>query len=224
MKKTETRSTPHPLRTIILRFDPAKEAPEFETLALESFRELHDRMWEIQQRIQQGRRRAFPFTLLIEDAEELFRQAKDKFKHLKVMIPENPEKETVWAQLKDLLSKINEHLLGFIDELINETEAFYAYDDYIFEYDQWMNDVAFPQFDEVFKRYEECAVDMVSFDRDLDDFKGVLSAVKRQESKYYDMMNEAIEHYSELNEEMANLFEEVEDFDPELLGDDLDSK
>lgn len=217
MSTTETTTTAHGLRTIILRFDPAKKAPEFETLALAYFRELHDRALQNQQRVRQGRKQAFRFTLWFEDAEELFKEARDKFRHLEIMLPENPERDTVREQLKALLSDINDHLDGSIRELIDETTAFYDYDDHLLQYDQWMHEVAFPQFDQVFKRYEECSVDMVSFDRDLNDFKGVLAAITRQEAKYYESMNELIENYSDLNLEISDLFDQVEALDPTLV-------
>lgn len=217
MHTTETITTAHSLRTIILRVDPSKTAPTFETQALDCFRELHDRTLQLQQHIKDGRNKAFHFSLQIEEVEELFKQAKWKFNHLEMMIPENPEKETVRGQLKALLSDIDGCLEGFVQKLVDETMAFYDYDDRMFQFDQWMNNVAFPQFDEVFNRYEECKVDMVSFDRDLDDFKGVLSAVKRQEAKYYDVMNELIEHYSELNLEISDFFYQVESFDAKLV-------
>lgn len=203
---------------MFLRFDRTKTPPEFETRALEYFRELHDRTLELQERIEAGRHRAFAFTLLAEKAEELFKQAKAKFAHLQMMIPEHPEKPTVREQLRELLADISGVLDGFVQELIDETEAFYEYDDLSVKYDQWLHNVAFPQFDLIFKRYPECSVDMVSFDRDLDDFKGVLGAVRRQEAKYYDTMNELIEHYSEVNIDMSDLFKQIEDFDPTLLG------
>lgn len=202
---------------MILRFDISKTAPRFETLALEYFKELHDRTLVLQKRIKQGRRKAFPFSLRIEEVEELLKAAREKFRHLEMMIPENPERETVRTQLKSLLTTIEKCLGMFVGELIDETQSFYDYDDHVVEYDRWMHETAFPQFDQIFKRYEECSVDMVSFDRDLDDFKGVLGAIKRQEAKYYDTMNDLIERYSDLNSDIGDLFKRVEAFDPALI-------
>lgn len=202
---------------MILRFDTSKTVTQFEALALEYFKELHDRTLVLQKRIKQGRRKAFPFSLRIEEVEELLKTARQKFRHLEVMIPENPEKETVKTQLKSLLAIIEKCLDMFVGELIDETQSFYDYDDHVVEYDRWMHETAFPQFDQIFKRYEECSVDMVSFDRDLDDFKGVLGAIKRQEAKYYDTMNELIERYSDLNGNISDLFKQVEAFDPSLI-------
>ncbi|TJZ63473.1 hypothetical protein FAZ15_04115 [Sphingobacterium olei] len=80
-----------------------------------------------------------------------------------------------------------------------------------------MNEVAFPQFDKIFGNYQVCSLDMVSFDSDLEDFKGALHFVKQQEGKYVEAMNELIERYSDLNEEIGNLFEQVEIFDDKPL-------
>ncbi len=214
---TETIYIDHSLRMIILHVDPTKVAPAFETLALHYFQELHDRTLQLKQQIVQGRRAAFPFTLLIEDVEELLEQAKSKLQQLSVMLPEHREKQTVEEQLRKLLHDIPQQQGEFVQDLIRESQQFYQYDSDLQQYEQWMEETAFPQFNQVFQRYRECAVDIVAFDRDLEDFKGVLGAVKRQEEKYYDSMNELIERYDDLNQEIANFFCEIEEFDPTLL-------
>ncbi|MFD2970230.1 hypothetical protein [Sphingobacterium bambusae] len=217
MMKTETMYTKHALRTIILRFDRQKKAPAFETLALRYFQELHDRTLQLKQQVLRGRRAAFPFTLLIEDVEELLEQAESMLQQLSVMLPEHREKQTVEEQLRKLLHDIPQQQGEFVQDLIRETQQFYQYDSDLQQYEQWMEETAFPQFHQVFQRYQECAIDIVSFDRDLEDFKGVLGAVKRQEEKYFDSMNELIERYDDLNQQIADFFDKVADFDPGLV-------
>jgi len=156
--------------------------------------------------------------LLIEDVEDLLGQAESMLQQLSVMLPEHREKQTVEEQLRNLLHDIPQQQGEFVQDLIRETQQFYQYDSDLQQYEQWMEETAFPQFHHVFQRYQECALDIVSFDRDLEDFKGVLGAVKRQEEKYYDSMNELIVRYDDLNQEIGDFFDRVEDFDPTLLS------
>ncbi|MBE8720566.1 hypothetical protein C4F40_07505 [Sphingobacterium sp. Ka21] len=214
---TKKTSTTHPLRTIMLRFDTTLTAPDFETLALEYYHEIHDRTWETRQRIKQARTPLPSFGFQLEEVEELFQQGQGKFRHLEMMDPDNPEKNTVHVQLKAVLTNIKNILEDFVPELVDAASDYYAYEDYIVAYEQWMNEVAFPQFDKIFANYQACSLDMVSFDRDLDDFKGALHFVKQQEGRYFEAMNELIERYSDLNEEIGNLFEQAEAFDSNLL-------
>lgn len=217
MTHIEDTSTDHPLRTITLRFDRSITPPAFETEALSLYQELHDRTYADKQRVQTARKTVAFFELEIEKVEELFDDAKYKFDHLKVMSPNNPLLDTVHKQLKIKLSMIEEVLESFVPELVNATSAYFEYDEHSFEQDQWRNEVAFPAFDQVFAHYQSCSIDMVFFDRDLDDYKGSLSFFKRQESKYYDTMNDLIERYSDINTEIDNFFSQIKDFDPDLL-------
>ncbi|GGH19427.1 hypothetical protein GCM10011418_23850 [Sphingobacterium alkalisoli] len=201
----------------MLRFNPTITAPDFETLALEYYHEIHDRTGEIRQRIKQARTPLPSFGFQLEEVEELLRRGQEKFRHLEMMTSDNPEKDTVHVQLKAVLTSIDEILEDFVPELVDAASAYYAYEDYIVQHEQWMNEVAFPQFDKIFDNYQACSLDMVSFDRDLEDFKGALHYVKQQEGKYIEAMNELIERYSDLNEEIGNLFEQVEIFDDKPL-------
>ena len=210
--------TKHDLRTIILKYDDAVAAPEFEQLALKYYTEIHDRTWKLQQRVRTARAEAGNFHLQQEEIEELFLQAKGKLEHLQVMIPDNPERERVSMQLNQLLDALDEAMEDFVPRLTAATVDFYAYDELIFTEDQWAENVAFPQFGQVIENYQQCAVDLVSFDRDLDDFKGAYGFFKRQEGKYYDLMNDLMDSYSELNNSIGNLFGEVEKFNPDLIG------
>jgi len=216
----ENTSTPHPLRTILLRFDRSVTPPAFETQALALFHELHDRTWTMLQRIKKGRAPIASFRFSVEEVEELFEEAQQKFRHLEVMIPENPHKETVRTQLRNLLVRIDDTLRSFVPELSKATLDFWEYDDYMFQEDEWLHEIALPEFDKIFKDYKSCSVDMTFFDRDLDDLKGVLSFVKRQEKKYYEEMNQLVDWYSDLNYNIDTFFEQVDKFDS-LLTENL---
>ncbi|HLT88964.1 MAG TPA: hypothetical protein VKZ57_15345 [Sphingobacterium sp.] len=209
--------TPHPLRTITLRYDRSKTATEFETLALRYFQEMHDRTWEIKQRINNARLQIPAFKIQVEELAALLEEAKGKFTHLEMAYDTNPYKTTIRIQLKKLLVDINTFLGSFVPKLVTLTEDYYDYDDYTIAEDKWRTETAHPQFHKIFAHYQDCSVDMVFFDADLDDFRGVLSFIKKQEGKYVEEMNELIDGYTDLNEQLADFFEAVERFDEGLI-------
>ncbi|WP_437921626.1 hypothetical protein [Sphingobacterium sp. LRF_L2] len=217
MERIDDITIQHPLRTILLRVNTTVTAPAYEKEALACYEELHDKTHQLQQEVKNARTTASDFVFQLEEIDEFYRQARDKFKHLEVMLPTNPDKPIVTIQLQTALQRIEEALNEFVPDLADSAMAFYAYDDRTAEFETWMNEVAFAKFDHVFANYKECAVELVAFDRDLDDFKGSLSFFKRQEEEYYKTMNIYIEQYTDLNLDIDKLFKQVENFDPKLL-------
>lgn len=213
----ETTTTAHPLRTMTLRFDRSKTAPEFETLALRYYHEIHDRAHQLLQRIQQGRTLVPGFRNRMETLEWLFEQATYKFNHLKKMIPSNPLLDTVRSQLNALLAEMDDVMAELVPELIDETGVFFNYEEDSVAADDWMNNTAFPQFQQVISNWEVCSVDLVFFDLDLEDFKYALAFVRKQEGHYFDEMNTLIEDYTDLSHNVELLFSDVSDFDETLV-------
>lgn len=211
----EITTQSHPLRTITLRYDRSKPATESETLALQYFQEIHDRTWEIKQRINGARLQIPAFRIQIEELEALLQDAKATFDHLSHAYDTNPYKPTIRVQLKQTLAEIHTFMDRFVPELVTLTEAYYEYDDYIFAQDKWMEETAFPQFRTIFQNYDHCSVDLVFFDEDLDNFKRALGLVKKQEGRYYEEMNVLIDGYTDLNEQLGDFFEAVDKFDGE---------
>ncbi|MCC2599944.1 hypothetical protein [Sphingobacterium sp. FBM7-1] len=213
----EITTQSHPLRTITLRYDRTKPATDFETLALQYFQEMHDRTWEMKQRINGARLQITGFQIEVEELEALFENAKAKFNHLQKAYDTNPYKPTLRVQLKRILAELHTFMDRFVPQLVKLTEAYYAYDEYTFAQDKWLEEIAHPAFNKIFENYTDCSVDMGFFDTDLDDFRGVRSLVKKQEGKYYTEMDSLIDNYSDLNELIADFFNAVEEFDKELI-------
>lgn len=213
----ETIFTPHPLRTIILRYDRTVTAPSFETLTLQHYQDIHDRTQQLKERVQKARQNIPAFLFQMERLGERYREARRKFDHLKDMYPTNSNKDIVRDQLKTGLAELSEDMNELADPLIDEVYLFYEHDDYVIEQDGWMDEIAFPQFSNLIGRYKECSIDVSSFDRDLEDFRHTLAFVKEQEGKYLDAMNKLIEDYSDLNNAVDRLFIEIEEYDITLL-------
>lgn len=115
---------------------------------------------------------------------------------------------------KSVLKRI---LCDFVPDLIDQAADFYEYDAFTIEEDAWLSDIAFKQFNAIFEDYKSCKVDMVSFDTDLDDFKGVLGHLRKREGKYYETMNALIDRYTDLNEKIDTLYDRISEYDDNLL-------
>lgn len=209
--------TKHQLRTIILEFDENKEAPEFESQALQTYYEMHDRTWDCTERLRVEREKVPSLVFRLEQVEEQYEQAKGKLEHLLLMAPHNTERPRVTMQLKMFTEELDRLLCYFVPDLIDRAGDFYEYDTFTIEEDTWLSEVAFKQFNLIFDDYENCKVNMVSFDTDLEDFKGVLGQIRKREGKYYDTMNDLIDRYTDLNELIDALYERVNEYDDTLL-------
>ncbi len=96
-------------------------------------------------------------------------------------------------------------------------KEYFDYEDFIFNEDQWMMEVAFPLFDEISNRYGECSVDLVSFDCDLNDLETVLAFVKKEEGCYLADMDNLVGAFSAVNYELDGFEEQVSGFDESLV-------
>ena len=213
----ETITTAHPLRTITLQFDRSKVAPKSETVTLRYYHEAHNRTWKRLKHVQQSRKPIPKYRYRIESIERLYDLASYRFNRLKRMDTDNPVRETVYTQLKDLLNEMDDHLDELVPRLVRKTEQFIRYEDDRITQDEWMEKVAFPQFHELISKHRDGSVNILFFDLDLESFRHELDFVKKQETLYLDEMDTLINDFTELSYHMENLLEEAFEFDNKLL-------
>ena len=214
----ETIIKEHGLRNMTLRYKPSVTAPDFETRVMEIYREMHDRTLERKKRILEGRLQIPALRIQIEELNHIFERAKITFSRVQKAYDTNPYKDTLREQLNILMNKLNRRMLEVVHPLIDLGRVFDSFDEYGFQEDQWLMDVAFPACSELVPRHEECAVDVVFFDEDLDDFRAELRFVMNQQKAYYNEMAEIEEGYDVLNEETDSFIERVDAYDDSLLA------
>ena len=213
----EITTTVHPLRTMTLRFDRSKKAPELEEEALRYYQKIHDRTFRLLERIRHGRSLVPAFRTQIEKMDGYYGLTAHKFNVLQQMDPSNPLHDTVYGQLKKLLAETDRIMEDLAPELIEETRLFFEYEEDSTEIDDWMEELAFPKIEAVFPNWQQCSIDIAFLDHDLEDFRQVLAAVRKLEGYYFDEMNDIIEDYSDLSNEIDQFFHKVKEFDRELL-------
>ena len=133
------------------------------------------------------------------------------------MIDTNPVRGTVYKQLQGLLGDLDKALNELVPRLIDDSKRFFDYDQYRIEQDEWMDEIAFPRFHEIFAKHEVCSVDIVFFDLDLEDFRHTLAFVRKQEGLYIDEMDAVIDGFTELSDRVDSFYDKVDEFDRELF-------
>ncbi|NGM61671.1 hypothetical protein G5B30_07040 [Sphingobacterium sp. SGG-5] len=213
----EITTIPHPIHNMTLRFNRKVTPPAFETAALAVYKEMHDRVWETKQRINGDRTMIPGFRIQVEELADVLRTANEKLQHLMMAYDTNPYKPTIRKQLIAQIDYIKKMTDEFVPTLLQFSQSYYAYSDYRLEQEKWMTETAFPQVNTIIKRYQECSVDLVFFDEDLDDFKGKISFIGELEKRYYREMDDLLDEYDEVNDKIQDFYDAVEQFDEDLL-------
>lgn len=224
----------HPLRPIILRFDVKKAAPDFEVRALEAYYRMHDRTWETLKNLQQHKDILFDFDIRITELEYMLLPIQQQLDFLEdafrlekdVQLPIIEEEFSIdIGDLNQDAINHGEELAALNKEILIEEQWYNDWGDLIYENEDWFDeqdDQGEELIHQVFSRYEEVSVDIVSLDRDQQEFFGVIADVKDMQTRYFDYAYEVLSMYTrvhELSEATYRRVERVNDFiDKNLKG------
>lgn len=214
---------PHPLKEIILEFDDSKAQPDFEQEALARYYEAHDEVWDLKQRI----------TYLSDGLKDVQRKVDEYRMEALVMeqsldlvedalglsdgneLPEIPDEITIdvtglfqdfgahsmridalYEQVSQLTQKYNEE----VDRLDPED---------IYQEDWPVHSRYFGVFDQVYDRYEESSVNIVSVDDDEQVFLGIYSELYEAYDAILASALEVFEVYKVLIDQVNILYDRV---------------
>lgn|SRR5690606_3745910 len=220
MMKTVVKN--HPLKDIILEFDESKEPLAIETAALELYYEAHDVVYAIKQRADQMR-----LDLLRgqTEVEELYMEALLLLQELEIIeeslnISTGPEVEIdgeLTIEVTEFFFSVEKHnkkmqdIHGLIDDLSNRHNESLdivfqeGHDDYHPVHEKY-----FSLFDEVYPRYEEVSVNIVTLDEDEDYFKQIYGKVDDVFQDNFDIGTALFERYNQLYEFTKDLYQRTE--------------
>lgn len=207
----------HGLRTITLAYDRSVEAPDFEIRALALYREMHDRALARKVQVNALRREVEKYRIGIEEARHAFERLGERYGRLQQTDVEHPYYATLYQQVNQQVDALNRAQLRVVQPLIEALQAFDVFDEASYLDTAWQIEEGFPACSEVIRRSAECSVDMVFFDEDLKDFRRELDFVSSQELAYSGAMQELDESYEILNDEIADLLDEIAGYDEALL-------
>lgn len=188
----------HPLRPIILRFDRDKPQLEFETKGLSAHYLMHDLTWEAQQKLKKLNEQLGEIDVKIAELEYYLLPIEQDLDILEVflkikgpsVLPLNNYDEEIEINIdvSELFSSITDHNQQLRDLHSEVSTAYAAYEqhyDMIYEIESWIDEQLWKDVHQIYVNYLDAKVDIVSLDRDQEEFREVLSDVFDYQDRYY---------------------------------------
>lgn len=209
----------HPLRPIILLFDLKKKALDVEVKALEAYYRMHDRSWETKQSLLRHKEalseidlktseleyRLLPIQQQLDFLEAAFKLADN------VELPDMGERFTIdIVDFYTMVDSHNEDLRALHKQITTEMQWFNDWADYIYENEDWFDeqdDEGDKLIHQVFRHYNDVSVDIISLDRDQQDFFGVLAEIRKLQQEYFDYGGVVFEQYTRVHHESEEVYQ-----------------
>lgn len=209
----------HPLKPISLSFHEGKQPPPFEVEALKRYKKAHDETWKRKMgyEAQKGQ-----LMLLDSEIAELSYEIFDLGERLEVFEEAvgigEPASPSAWDRESDFdlnayFERILQHnqavqqLHGQIVAAATQYNKAVAglYDD-----DYMIDPMYFDILHELYQRYEEVEVDIVSLDKDHQDFLGAYGEVDKLREEYMQLGQNVFEGYAQLIDESENVYQRAD--------------
>lgn len=215
----------HPLRPIILRFDTSRSTPEFEQKGLEAYYRLHDETWELKSKLLKQEAQLKDILSLVDELTlGLYAMEQDlDFLEAALEIGEEHVLPMVEGTFTIDYTKLREALNGHVDNMeILYPKIKAAWDwyqqhaDIVYEYETTVDFGRDDLIHALYSRYEEVSVDIVSLDRDQQEFYGAYAEVDQLQSDYFDHAEQVLDMYDALHELTDGIYRRVEIVDEEM--------
>lgn len=209
----------HPLRPIILRFDTSRSMPEFERKGLEAYYSLHDETWELKSKLLKQEAQLKDILSLVDELTlGLYAMEQDlDFLEAALEIGEEHFLPMVEGTFTIDYTKLHEALNGHVDnmeKLYPKIKAawdwYQQHADFVYEYETAVDFGHDELIHALYSRYEEVSVDIVSLDRDQQEFFGAYAEVDRLQSDYFDHAEQVLDMYDALHELTDGIYRRVE--------------
>lgn len=189
----------HQLRPIILRFDLDKPQLDFEKNGLEAHYLMHDLTWDILQQLRQHNRTLEEIDFEIAELEYLLLPIEQDLDILEVFLKikdpailpfdKHDEGSEISIDLEDFYTGViyhNRRIQDLHDDVSKEYKWFNAHFEMIYEKEGWINEELWNDIHLIYKNYLEAQVDIVSLDRDQEEFKQILAEVSELQDSYHE--------------------------------------
>lgn len=223
--KTITKA--HPLREIILDFDLSKQAPDFEVEALDAYYTMHDQTWETKQNLFEHKDRLFDLDIQITELEYLLLPLEQKIIFLEMALKltkgvelppmnklEFPVSEGSFSiDVGQFFEEVEQHceaMAALHPSLLAEWTWLDKWADFIYEHEDWCIPDKSDLIHQVFRRYEEVSVDIVSLDRDQQEFFGAHGEVRKLQNEYFEYGDQIFGMYNRVKERAEKAYRRAE--------------
>ncbi|PRD47245.1 hypothetical protein [Sphingobacterium haloxyli] len=209
----------HPLRPIILQFDPKKKALDFEVKALEAYYRMHDKSWKTKQNLLQHKNTLTEIDMNTTELEYRLSWVKQQLVFLEaafkleenVELPDMGERFSI--DIVDFYTAVdshNEDLRTLHQQIIAELRWLNDWADYIYENEDWFDeqdDEGDKLIQQIFRHYDDVSVDIVSLDRDQQEFFDVIAEIRRLQREYFEYGEEVSEQYTRVQHESEEVYQ-----------------
>src|SRR5690606_5809425 len=209
----------HPLRPIILQFDYKKKALDFEVKALEAYYRMHDRTWETKQNILRHKDALLEIDFKTIELEHRLSHIKQQLDFIEAAfkLADNVElpdiEEPFSIEINDFYGDVdshNEDLRALHQQITPEMQWFNDWANYVYENEDWFDeqdeegDKLIHQF---FRHYDDVSVDIVSLDRDQQEFFGIIGDIRKLQQEYFEYGEEVSEQYTRVHHESEEVYQ-----------------
>ncbi len=220
----------HPLRPIILRFDLTKKAPDFEKKGLEAYYRMHDSTWDMRTKLLQHKDELQRLQWRIDELGTLLLPMEHDLQLLEfavklrdpnhIPLPKTTGTFSIsYSGFADQIRTHNEAIIAFYPELRAAWDWFDAHADFIYENESWIEEDVHILLHEIYQHYEEVSVDIVSLDRDEQEFYGAYAEVQKIQTDYFDYGNEVFKAYKALHSLATAIYHRAERVDERAWKD-----
>lgn len=213
----------HPLRPIILQFDLDKPLLEFEKKGLHAHYLMHDLTWETLQNLKTHYAAYEQLDMEIAELEYLLLPIEQDLDILEVFLKikdpsvlpfdDKDDQASIDIDLGDFFQGVvyhNQRLQDMHDMVNQEYLWSKKHFDMIYEKESWIETQLWDDIHQIYSNYLQAQVDIVTLDRDQEEFREALSEVFDFQDRYMDYGDSVIAAYNELQKRAEESYRRAE--------------
>ncbi|TDQ76614.1 hypothetical protein [Sphingobacterium yanglingense] len=213
----------HPLRPIILRFDLDKPLLDFEKKGLEAHYLMHDLTWDMLQQFKTHHNALEEIDIEISELEYLLLPIEQELDFLEVFLrikdpsalpfDEKDGEAEITIDIGDFFQGVvyhNQRLQDIHASVDGEHQWFKSHFDMIYEKESWIAPRLWDDIHQIYRNYLQAQVDIVTLDRDQEEFRGALAEVFDYQDSYMDYGDSVFAAYNELHNRSEQVYRRAE--------------
>jgi hypothetical protein len=221
----------HPLRPIILRFDLTKRQLDFEKKGLDAHYLMHDLTWDMLQALQEQYRILEEIDYEIAELEYLLLPIEQDLDILEVFLKikdpsvlpfdRHDEGNEVSIDIADFYQEViyhNQRMQDLYDDVSAAYQQFNTHFDMIYEKESWIDEQLWKDIHLIYSNYPQAQVDIVSLDRDQEEFKETLSETFELQDRYNEYGQVLFASFNTLQARSKECYQRAETVNKELDG------
>ncbi|MBD1432714.1 hypothetical protein H8B06_07760 [Sphingobacterium sp. DN00404] len=215
--------TEHPLRTIILRFDLKKTQLKTEKRGLDAHYHMHDLTWTMQQQLHAHYQTLEEIEIQVNELKYYLLPIEQDLDMLEVFLgikdpsvlpfdekDDNTEIDIDLDAFYKDVSYHNQRIQDLHDEVSKEYNWYKQHFDMMYEKESWIDDSLWDDVHQIYLIYTEVQVDIVTLDRDQEEFREILSEVFDYQEIYREYAETLFQTYNELQKRSEENYRRTE--------------